>query len=131
MGNYLNEKDKFKREFIERLIKFSIRLIKFSEELRKEGIAFCLINQLIDSGTSMGSNVVEAKAAHSKKDYIKFFEIALKSSNETKYWLIIVREITVNNRQEANALLKETIEISKILGSSVLTLKGKKRSKDE
>ena len=50
-------------------------------------------------------NVVEAKFAHSVKDYIKFLVIALKSANETKYWLLVVREITKKNRQEAEELL--------------------------
>jgi four helix bundle protein len=121
-----DNQEEFKREFIRRLIRYSIRLIKFCDKLKKEHISFTIIEQAIDSGTSMGSNVVEAKSAHSKKDYIKFFEIALKSSNETKYWLLVIKEITRGNKQEAEAILKETIEISKILASSVLTLKGKK-----
>jgi four helix bundle protein len=126
-GKYMpNSKEEFKKEFIARLIRYSVKLIKFCDKLREEGMSFCLIDQLIDAGTSMGSNVVEAKSAHSVKDYIKFFEIALKSANETKYWLLVVREITKMNRQEAEQLLKETIEIANILASSILTLKGKK-----
>jgi len=73
----------------------------------------------------MGANVVEAKSAHSKKDYVKFFEIALKSANETKYWLLVIKE-TTNNKKENEDILRETIEIANILASSVLTLKGKR-----
>ena len=121
-----NNKEEFKKEFIRRLIRYSIRLIKFCDKLKEERMSFRLLDQIIGSGTSMGSNVVEAKSAHSKRDYIKFFEIALKSANESKYWLIVIKEITKKNKQEAEELLKETIEIANVLASSILTLKGKR-----
>ncbi len=80
-----NDKEKFKKEFIKRLVNLSIKTIKFAKKIKKE-IVFCSVfDQLIKSITSVGANVVEAKSSSSTKDYIKFFEIALKSANETKY----------------------------------------------
>ena len=118
-----SDKEKFKKEFINRLIQFSIRVIKFGDrELSKY---YSIKDQLIRSTTSIGANVVEAKSASSLRDYIKFFEIALKSANETKYWLIIAGELSTN-KEEAKLLLKETCEIANILAASLLTLKGKK-----
>jgi four helix bundle protein len=70
--------------------------------------------------------VVEAKSASSKRDFIKFYEIALKSANETKYWLGLLRDATEANKGKINELLKEADEISRMLGSSLLTLKNKK-----
>lgn len=121
-----NDKEKFKKEFIQRLIRLSIKAIKFAEKLRKEKLSYCMTEQFIDAITSIGSNTVEAKSSHSKKDYIKFFEIALKSANETKYWLLVIGEITKDNKQEAQELLKETIEVANILAKSIITLKNKK-----
>jgi len=83
-----NEKEKFKKDFILRLIRFSIKILKFGEKMRKEKIFWPIIDQLVRSSTSIGANVVEAKSSSSKRDYLHFFEIALKSANETKYWLI-------------------------------------------
>jgi len=80
-----NDKEKFKKEFISRLIRFSIRTIKYAERLRKDRNLWSITDQLIRCVTSIGANVVEAKSSSSKKDYIKFFEIALKSANETIY----------------------------------------------
>jgi len=88
-----NEKEKFKKEFIGRLIRFSLSIIDLSETLKKDRKFWVIIDQLIRSATSIGANVVEAKSSSSRRDYIKFFEIALKSANETKYWLILVREL--------------------------------------
>lgn len=86
-----------------------------------------VVDQVVRSASSVGANVVEAKASSSKRDYIKFFEIALKSANETIYWLMVIEETTDQKIKAKSIKLKqEVIEISKILGSSVLTLKGKK-----
>jgi four helix bundle protein len=120
-----NDKEKFKKEFIQRLIGFSISIVHFSQKLKEERIPYSVADQTIRCATSIGANVVEAKSSHSKKDYIKYFEIALKSANETKYWLIIIKELT-KNQKEIDKMLKEAIEIANILASSVLTLKGKR-----
>ena len=118
---------KFKKEeFIKRLIRFSIQILKFTEKMRKERILWSIIDQLIRSATSIGANVVEAKSSSSKKDYIHYFEIALKSANETKYWLIIVKEAMPSLKEESERLLKEVTEIANILASGILTMKGKR-----
>ena len=124
------EKDKFKKDFIKRLIRFSVNTITFVEKLRKDRNLWSVCDQLIRSVTSVGANVVEAKASSSKRDYIKFFEIALKSANESKYWYLLIKEVVKETeiKKVADSLLKEADEISKIIGSSVLTLKGKKNS---
>ena len=121
-----NDKSKFKGEFVKRLIKFSVDILKFAQKLRKDRNLWPVADQLVRSASSVGANVVEAKAASSKKDYLKFFIIALKSANETKYWLMVVKEYSMEFNSEADGLLKEADEISKIIGSSVLTLKGKR-----
>ena len=85
-----------------------------------------IIDQLIRSCTSIGANIVEARASSSKRDYIRFFEIALKSANETKYWLILIEEVAPQYKKEVEDLLKEITEISNIIASGILTMKGKK-----
>lgn len=60
------------------------------------------------------------------KDFINFFSYALKSANESKVWLSLLRDTNKGNIDEIDKLLKELIEISKVLASSILTLKGKK-----
>jgi len=121
-----NEKDDFKNKFIKRLIKYSVDITFFTNEIRSTKIPWSISDQLIRSATSIGANVVEAKSSSSRKDYIKFFEIALKSANETKYWLIVIDECLKGSNDKIKQLYKEVDEISKILGSSILTLKNKK-----
>jgi len=119
------EKTDFKKEFINRLIDYSVRHVEFFEGLREAKTPYPLCDQLLRAATSIGANVVEAKSSHSKKDYIKYFEIALKSANETKYWLIVVKRTKKSNK-EANDLLSEAEEIANILASSIMTMKNNK-----
>ncbi len=66
---------------------FSKEIIFFVKDCKYDRIYSSLFDQLVRSGTSIGANVVEGKAGTSKKDWKNFFAIALKSANETKYWL--------------------------------------------
>lgn len=121
-----SEKEKFKENFTRRLIKFSVRSIAFAEKIKTQRILWPVADQLVRSSCSVGANVVEAKSSSSKKDYTHFFEIALKSANETKYWLMVIQESRQEYGDEAQILYREVDELSKVLGSSILTLKGKK-----
>lgn len=109
-----------------RAYKFSIWVVRFTSSFPNKRIYWVIADQLLRSATSIGANIIEAQAASSKKDFIKFYEIALKSASETKYWLGILRDGTNYNKEEINKLLKEVIELSNILGASLLTLKNKR-----
>jgi len=85
-----------------------------------------IADQLLDSGTSMGANVFEARSSSSKRDYIKFFEISLKSANETIYWLIIVAVSVEEFKNRADKLKREAEEIARIIASGIITMKGKR-----
>jgi len=94
--------------------------------LPSQKIYWVITDQLLRSSTSIGANIIEAKSSSSKKDFIKFYEIALKSANETKYWLGLLRDSTDVDKSKVNQLLKEIEEMSKMLGSSLLTFKNKR-----
>ena len=117
---------KSKLDLKHRCYYFSISLIKFLETLPNKRTYWIIADQLLRAGTSIGANIVEAKSASSKKDFIKFYEIALKSANETKYWLGLLRDATKANKEKIERLLKEVNELSNILGSSLLTMKKRK-----
>lgn len=71
-------------------------------------------------------NYVEAQAASSKRDFTNFFNHSLKSANESKLWLALLRDTSKADKEQVNVLLKELTEVANIFGSSILTLKGKK-----
>jgi len=121
-----NDSVKFKNEFKNRLYNWVLRLIKFIDKLPKDSVCGVMGKQLLRSGTSILANYVEANSASSKKDFINFFTHSLKSSNESKIWLTLLRDTGKGNQTELDWLLKELIEISNVLASSILTLKGRK-----
>jgi len=122
-----NQNSKLKANLKYRCYYFSIRIIKFLETLPNKKVYWVISDQLLRAATSIGANIVEAKASSSKRDFIKFYEIALKSANETKYWLGLLRDAAQTDKDKTNQLLMEVEEISKMLGSSLLTLKNKKK----
>lgn len=121
-----NDKAKFKNEFKKRLYNFVLRLIRFIDTLPKSSVNDVMGKQLLRSGTSILANYVEANSASSKKDFINFFTHSLKSANESKVWLTLLRDTHKGHKKELEWLLAELIEIANIIASSILTLKGKK-----
>lgn len=71
---------------------------------------------------SVDANVVEAVNSSSRIEFKRYYEIALKSSNETKYWFCIIRYGFEVRDEVLNELLKECDVISKILATSVITI---------
>jgi four helix bundle protein len=47
----------------------------------------------------------------------------LKSANETKYWLCLIRDTIEVDKNKLDELLKEADEISKIIASIILKAK--------
>ena len=111
----------------DRTYQFSIDIIKFVNELPNKRAFWSIGDQLLRSATSIGANIIEAKASSSRRDFIKFYEIALKSANETKYWLNLLKDSYKLFSPVCEKLLQEATEIGRMLGSSVLTLKGKNK----
>lgn len=110
------------KELKNRVYRFSVSAVRFVNNIETKRINISLMDQLIRSAASIGANLIEARAAHSKKDFIKFYEIALKSSNETKYWLCLIRD-ALDIKNGTNKLLIEANEISKIIAASIITMK--------
>lgn len=116
------------KEFKKRLYSLVLRIIKFVENCKKSQTTRIVGDQLIRSGTSILGNYIEGQSASSKKDYTNYFHHSLKSANESKVWISILRDTGNGDVGEANLILAELGEISKIFGSSVLTLKGKRNN---
>lgn len=121
-----NDSAKFKIEFKKRIYAWVLRLIKFIDALPKSSVCDIMGKQLLRSGTSVLANYVEANSASSKRDFINFFTHSLKSANESKVWLTLLRDTDKGDKSELQWLLNELIEIANVLASSILTMKGKK-----
>lgn len=109
-----------------RAYQFSLSIIKFVSHFPEKRIFWIIEDQLLRAATSIGANLIEAKSSSSKRDFIRFYEISLKSANETKYWLSLLRDSGLITEADINSYLNEVQEISNMIGSSLLTMKNKK-----
>lgn len=107
----------------------SLDIIKFINYLPNKRGFWSIGDQLLRAITSIGANMIEAQASSSRREYVKYYEIALKSANESKYWLCLLRDSYTNLKDKCQELLSELTEISNMLGSSIITLKGKRSFK--
>ncbi len=121
-----NDNAKFKTELKKRLYSFTLRLIEFLDKLPNDNVSKRLGDQLLRSGTSIIGNYVEGQAASSKKEFVNFLNISLKSANESKLWLVLLRDSRRTSAQTVSWFLTELGEIANIFASSILTLKGKR-----
>jgi four helix bundle protein len=104
---------------------FSVSIVMFVKTLTARRALRPLVDQTLRSGTSIGANIMEAKSACSTKDFMNYHQIALKSGNECVHWLSLLRDTGEATKDEVEPLLKETIELTKILAAGVLTMKRK------
>jgi len=103
-----------------RCFHFAKEVMKFIGGCKYQRIHFSIFDQLLRSATSIGANVVEGGSGSTKKDFINFFCIALKSANETKYWLCLIRDTIEVDKNKLEELIKEADELSKIIAAIIL-----------
>lgn len=109
----------------ERSYQYAKEMIFFVSGTKFDRIYYSLFDQVLRSGTSIGANIEEGKAGSSKRDFKKFYIIALKSANETKYWLRLIKETGILKECEKNIdeLITEAEELAKIIASIIINLK--------
>ena len=122
----MNSENSTKEEFKRRLYHLILDIIHFIEKLPENRTTRIIGDQFLRSGTSILGNYIEGRSASSKKDYTNFFSHSLKSANESKVWLAILKDTNYGDKAEAERLLRELNEVSRIFEASILTLKGKK-----
>ena len=77
----------------ERLLEYSVRIIKIVEQLPNTRAGNHVAGQLLRSGTSPYPNHGEAQAAESSKDFIHKMRICLKELRESERWLKLIQRV--------------------------------------
>jgi len=104
---------------------FAVRIIKLYKHLKKTHNEYELSQQLIRAGTSIGALIREAEHAESRKDFVHKLNIGLKEANESVYWLQLLHATDYINKRMFDSLIKDALELLKMLISSVKTTKGR------
>ncbi len=110
----------------ERLLQYSVRIIKIVEQLSNTKAGNHVAGQLLRSGTSPYPNHGEAQAAESPKDFVHKLSISLKELRESQRWLKLIQHVPlINNAELLNNDLEETEELIMIFVASIKTAKKK------
>jgi four helix bundle protein len=116
-----------KYDLEERLLGFSVRIIKLVEHLPNTRTGNHVAGQLLRSGTSPYPNHGEAQAAESPKDFIHKLRISLKELREAHRWLRLIEKVPLlKDPKLLKELLLETEELIKIFVTSIKTAEKKK-----
>ncbi len=106
----------------ERLLEYSVRIIKIVEQLPKTRTGNHIAGQLLRSGTSPYPNHGEAQAAESSKDFVHKLRILLKELRESKRWLKLILKVPLIDKPNLiDDILEETEQLIKIFVTSVKT----------
>jgi len=102
---------------------FALKVIKVYKLIVAEKKEYILSKQFLDSGTSIGALIREAEFAQSKADFISKMNISLKESNETEYWICLLRDSEYISSETAKELFSDNQELLRMLVSSIKTAK--------
>ena len=106
--------DRYERNRIlmERIIRLVEEIIELCKKLQKNHINSPLVSQIVDSAGSVGANYSEACEAESYKDFIHKIKIAMKETNETKFFL---RLLLKANPEFKDSIIKSGKEAGELL----------------
>lgn len=111
-----------KYDLEERLIEFSVSMIKIVNEMPNSKAGNHLSGQLARSGTSVSLNYGEAQSAESRKDFIHKMKVILKELRETLVCLkIIHRSKLYKTEKRITSAKNENNELIAIFVKSIET----------
>ena len=102
---------------------FAIDIILLYKVLCDNKKEYILSKQLLRSGTAIGALVMEAEHAQSKADFLNKMNIALKEANETKYWLMLLKDTFYINQSEFPKISSSCNEVLSLLAAIVRSTK--------
>ncbi len=83
-------------------------------------------NQIFRSGTSVASNYRAACRARSRAEFIAKMGIVEEEADETLFWLEVIEEVEIFNRDSSSSLMRECNEILSIVVTSINTARKRK-----
>ncbi len=108
----------------ERVFEFACAIVTFCRELAKEpGVDRQIAWQLAEAATSVGSNLEEAKAAYSRRDFAAKNAISLKEVREALYWLRVIQRCRLAPADRVAPLLGEANELTAMLTAGMKCLR--------
>jgi four helix bundle protein len=110
-------------QLIQRTKLFALEVIRFFQGLPKTDEANIIGKQLLRSGTSVASNYRAACRSRSKHEFYAKICIVVEESDESLFWLELIRDSSIQNKDKSKILMKEAEELLYIFAASRKSLK--------
>ncbi len=119
------------RDLCARTFLFASDIVGLCRKLSREsGVSRQVASQLLRSGTSVGANTEEAKAAYSRRDFACRNSIVLRESREAHYWLRLIAANNLADRALLEPLLAEANELVAIFTTTVRKARQERGAKE-
>jgi four helix bundle protein len=112
-------------EFGDRFLGLAVDVVRFLGTLKRSYITAHIGKQLLRAATSMGANYEESRGAESRADFVHKLQVVLKESREAIFWLRVLHRAAIGDTATVARLLSECRQLSKIVGSSIVTAKSR------
>ena len=111
----------FSKLFDEKCLMFATRIVNLCRFLDKERRGKHIVDQIMRSGMSIGANYAEAECAISDNDFLAKLYISLKESNETLYWLRLLRKLNDLDEKQFQSIYEDGEELKRMLVTIIKT----------
>ena len=111
----------FSKMFDEKCLMFATRIVNLCRFLDKERRGKHIVDQIMRSGMSIGANYAEAECAISDNDFLAKLYISLKESNETLYWLRLLRKLNDLDEKQFQSIYEDGEELKHMLVTIIKT----------
>ncbi len=105
---------------------FAKKIIELCRELPNNREGRLIGNQVFKSGTSVAANYRAACRGRSKAEFVSKLGIVLEEGDETLFWLELINEMEICDKNIVPSLMQECDEIVAITVSSIKTAKQEK-----
>lgn len=99
----------------------TLEIYEITKDFPKEEL-FGLTSQIRRAAASVPSNIVEGKARGSNKEYKRFLLVARGSLEETKYQLLLAKDLKYIDEQKYKEILNLSKDVGRLLAGLIKTL---------
>jgi four helix bundle protein len=107
----------FNEKMRERTKQFALHIIALSDKLPNRESARTINRQLVRAATSVAANFRAACRGRSKNEFYSKICIVVEESDETLFWLEILKDSNILEDLNINSFIKEISEITAIVTS--------------
>ena len=119
MNKSLQKKYGISKELRERTYEFALGIFELCSKLPNSDEARIIKRQLLKAGSSVGANLEEADGSLTLNDFIYRVDISFKECKESRYWLRLIVDRKLLQREIVQPLLDESLELIKILSTII------------